>query len=150
MSLFECQRHWMLSFCSIWQAYNETLRACWCFMEIGTEWGRLELLYLSMQQWLATFAAPLSPQRNRQQVLLDSGGTKAALALTPKSVSHTLTQTSYKRKTCFWMWTPRVYSNAYIFKEYWIAHTVVLSSLDFKYGTDSLGWKEKLIRPEES
>lgn len=36
--------------------------------------------------------------------------------------------------------SPRLqqHCDAYIFEEHWILHTVALSSLDFKFGTDSL------------
>lgn len=86
-------------------------------------------------------------------MLLDSGGTKAALAPTPKSVSGTPAQTSYKKDDVLLdANAPRLQQrcDACICEEYWSSHSASPSSLDFKYGTDSLGEQEKLIRAEES
>lgn len=86
-------------------------------------------------------------------MLLDSSVTKAALALTPTSVSGTPAQTSYEKDDRLLdANAPRLQRrcDAYICEEYRSSRSAAPSSPDFKYGADSLGEQKKLIRAEES
>lgn len=77
---------------------------------------------------------------SKKRALLDSGSTKAALALTPKSVSQTLTQASHKRQMCD-LSGPHLqqHRDAHILQVYCMSSTATFSTLDLKYRTTFMG-----------